>query len=75
MKSSFSPDSQRRAVKRRTPLQALLRSVKCGSCADGSILVEVEWQPAYAPCGGVLTRMYAARHLARVINAHLKGLK
>ena len=69
----MSATNSHRAKKRRTPLQALLQSVKVESCANGQFRVSAKWQPMYAPVGGLLTRMYAARHLARVLNAHLKG--
>jgi hypothetical protein len=65
-------------VKRRTPLQVLWTSVECKSCADGSISVRPVWRgiPVWTPLGGggpgLLTRMYAARQLARHLNAHLR---
>lgn len=68
-----APNSQK--AKRRSPLQALFRSVKVESCANGQFRVSAKWQPMYAPVGGLLTRMYAARHLARFINAHLGSKK
>lgn len=56
------------AKKRRTPLQALWKSVKVWSCADGRIRITPEWQPEYKPVGGVLTRMYAAAMVEDVIH-------
>ena len=58
---------------RRTPLQALWSSVKVESCANGTMRVKAKWQPLYLPAGGVITRLYAARHLQRIINSHLKA--
>ena len=60
-------------MKRRTPLQVLWKSVKVQSCADGTMRVTATWQPIYQPVGGVMTRLYAARHLERLIRAHLRG--
>ena len=70
-----APSVRRTRKKRRTPLQGLLCSVEVKSLANGAFVVEAKWQPMYAPVGGVITRMYAARHLARFLNAHLKGSK
>jgi len=59
-------------MKRRTPLQALWERVECASCASGDIIVS----PVYrGDKPGVITRMYAARQLAKHLNAHLKRRK
>ena len=69
------PNPSTKKAKRRTPLQALWKGVKVWSCADGRFRITPTWQPQYKPVGGVLTRMYAARHLQRVLDSYLKGSK
>lgn len=54
-------------TRRRTPLQVLMRSVACESCSDGTIRVMPHWRER----PGVITRMYAARHLSKLVNRHL----
>ena len=70
MKSAAN--SHRRAKKRRTPLQALWRSVTVISKANGKQEVCPVWRDL-SP--GVITRLYAERHLQKLIDAHLKGRK
>ena len=59
-------------TKRRTPLQALWRSAKVLSYADGRIRVTAVWREDRSP---VWTRLYAARQLQRLLDRELKGKK
>jgi hypothetical protein len=65
-------------VNRRTPLQVLWERVECESCTDGSIRVSPvyrgikPYEPFEGGGPGLSTRMYAARQLARHLNAHLR---
>ena len=56
-------------TKRRTPLQVLMESVMVGSSADGTLRVTPKYRDEKP---GLFTRMRAARHMERVLNAHLR---
>ena len=81
--SSNPPTSKTRQRKRRTPLQTLWTSVKVESLVNGQMKVTPAqpwighsvWNERDGGGPGMFTSMYAARQLAKVINAHLKGKK
>lgn len=56
-------------TKRRHPLAVLWQSAKVQSCADGTLIVTPVWRDEKP---GVFTRIYAARHLQRLISGRMR---
>ena len=82
MKTSSSTPSGR-GKRRRTPLQTLWTSVKVESLPNGQMRVTpaepwvgyTVWDERDGGGPGMMTRIYAAHQLEKIINAHLKARK